>query len=120
MDKFLISKKPITFKINPLITTRFPENTILILEKDYRQFGSYCSKYLKKSVFCFVMKCGISKYPNEIDEETETWSRFTDGKKWGSVNIIMSPSDPDQLENYIKANILQEYIWPNRNDELPN
>ena len=56
------------------------------------------------------MKCSIFKYPNEIDEETETWSRFTDDKKWGYVNIIMSPSDPDQFEDYIKANDLRKYI----------
>lgn len=66
------------------------------------------------------MKCSIFKYPNEIDEETETWSRFTDDKKWGYVNIIMSPSDPDQFEDYIKANDLRKYIWPNINDKLPN
>lgn len=110
MEKFITSKKPITFKINPFITTRFPEDTIIILEKDYRQFGEYCSKYLKESVFCSVMKCGISKYANKIDSETETWSRFTDGKKWGCVNIKMSPSDPDQFDNYIKANRLRKYI----------
>lgn len=120
MDKFVTSKKLITFKINPLITTRFPEDTIIILEKDYRRSGSYSNKYLKECILCSVMKCGISKYSNEIDEKTRTWSIFTDGKKWGYVNIIMSPADPDQFEDYIKTNDLRKYIWPNRNAELPN
>lgn len=56
------------------------------------------------------MKCGISKYSNEIDEKTGTWSRFTDVKKWGYVNIIMLPADPDKFEDYIKTNDLRKYI----------
>ena len=38
IKEFITSKKPITFKINPLITTRFPEDIIIILEKDHRQY----------------------------------------------------------------------------------
>lgn len=95
---------------NPKIKPSFSEGTSVFLTKDYTELDLFCSEYLKKGVYCTIIKCGLSKYPNEIDEETGYWSTETDNTEWCAVRILSREVDPDDEEDFVRAEDLQPYI----------
>lgn len=95
---------------NPKIKPSFSEGTVVFLTKNYTESDPFCSEYLKKGVYCTIIECGLSKYPNEIDEQTGYWSTVTSDIEWCTVRIITQEVDPDNEEDFVRAKDLQPYI----------
>ncbi len=67
------------FMTNPLINPTFPEDTPVILDKDYTQYDPFCSRYLTKNAVGEIIQCGLSKYA--YDPEKNSCSKLVDGEE---------------------------------------
>lgn len=106
----MTGKELIVLRTNPKINPSFQEGAVTILTKNYTELESYGSEYLKKGVCCLIKECGLSKYPNELDEQTGEWSSFTDDIEWCYVEIVTLGVDPYSDEVSVRAEDLQPYI----------
>lgn len=80
-----ISNTTTGFMTNSGLNPTFAENTPVVLNKDYTQFDSLCSRYLTKNAVGSVMQCGLSIYAS--DPITNKFTTLVDSEEWCFVEI---------------------------------
>lgn len=107
MDDKNFNLLPISFMTNPSIVSRFPEETPVVLEKDYTEIDPFCSPYLTKNAVGMTIQCSLSKYTR--DPETGEYTLLVDNDEWCLIEIITPVADFDNSEGWVKAKDLFDY-----------
>lgn len=85
------------FMTNSGLNPTFAEDTPVVLNKDYTQFDSVCSRFLTKNAIGSVMQCGLSIYA--FDPVTNNFTTLVDSEEWCFVETATSSFEADFEES---------------------
>lgn len=102
MDKFF------RIKMNSKLIPKYSEDTVAFLQKDYTRLNG--NKNFTEGAVCSVILCGLSEYPQSPLTGENIGN--TDGVEWCFVSVATERADPDNDEDYVKAEDLKEYQLP--------
>ncbi len=94
------------FLTNSQLKPTFPEDTVIILTKDYTTLDPLCNRYLEKGVAGTVNACGHSIY--SFSEQTQRFSILVDDSEWCLIEVVPPIPDFDYSEGWVKAEDLRE------------
>ncbi len=104
----------VSFVTNPSIVSRFPEATIILVNKDYPEITTYSSPYLAKNVIGVTVKCGLSRCT--YDPKTYDDTILLDDDEWCLIEIMTPVADFENSECCVKAKDLLDYRTLSKED----